>query len=512
MGRKILFVVTDQQRYDALGCNGGKIAKTPVIDALAAGGLRYTRAHANSVVCQPARSTMLTGQYTRTHGVTMNGMELPLTAPTVAEYLRANGYRTALLGKAHFDPLMDPAGRFTETKLSLAGSTGPLRGFEHAQLATHTVQGWLHYAIEMRKDHPEHCDGFYPVIDVKTLDVNGAGGGDTGAVQVKHNPVPRELYHTEWVADKAIAWLNSLDESEDWFCWLSFPDPHHPWDPPMSELSRVDWRELDLPEGYLPPDQADKILATKPRQWLDYYNGTKITNFEAPPNWVARDMTPDQLREVDAMNHIENELIDEALGRVMATIKAKGWGDQTDVIYTADHGELQGDFGLLFKGPYHCEALMRLPMVWAPATHTACAAAVVTKPVQQVDLAPTFCHIAGLPIPDWMQGQPMPKNDASATRHWTLTEWDSNLREVEQHLRTIYLEDVDGRQWVATFYEAGTIHDGTEGELYELTSDPRQHVNRWSDAACETIKAKLYRCLQDNLPAAGPMLKRLTSV
>jgi arylsulfatase A-like enzyme len=71
MGRKILFVTTDQQRFDALGCNGGSIARTPVIDDLAKTGIRYTRAHANSVVCQPARSSMLTGQYSRTHGVTM---------------------------------------------------------------------------------------------------------------------------------------------------------------------------------------------------------------------------------------------------------------------------------------------------------------------------------------------------------------------------------------------------------------------------------------------------------
>ncbi|MCW5749398.1 MAG: sulfatase-like hydrolase/transferase, partial [Alphaproteobacteria bacterium] len=71
MGRKILFVTTDQQRYDALGCNGGKVARTPVVDAWAARGVRYTRAHAQSVVCMPARSTMITGQYARSHGVWM---------------------------------------------------------------------------------------------------------------------------------------------------------------------------------------------------------------------------------------------------------------------------------------------------------------------------------------------------------------------------------------------------------------------------------------------------------
>jgi arylsulfatase A-like enzyme len=70
MGRKILFVTTDQQRYDALGCNGGRIARTRVVDCLAATGLNYRRAHNQNVVCMPARSTMLTGQYVRTHACT----------------------------------------------------------------------------------------------------------------------------------------------------------------------------------------------------------------------------------------------------------------------------------------------------------------------------------------------------------------------------------------------------------------------------------------------------------
>jgi arylsulfatase A-like enzyme len=511
LGRKILFVTTDQQRFDALGCNGGTIARTPVIDALAKEGVRYTRAHANSVVCQPARSSMLTGQFSRTHGVTMNGMELPHTAPSVAEYLRDNGYRTALLGKAHFDPLMDPAARFAETKICTSGSSGPLRGFEHVGLATHTVQGWLHYALDMKKNHAQYCDGFYPVIDVATLDVNGAGGGDTGAVQVKHNPVPKELYHTEWVTQKTIAWLDSLDAKEDWFCWLSFPDPHHPWDPPQSELHRVNWRDLDLPKGYLAREQAEKVLGNKPRQWLDWYLGKLVTNFEAPPNWVPANMTSDQLREVDAMNHIENELIDEALGKVMQTIHAKGWGNDTDVIFTADHGELQGDFGLLFKGPYHCDALMRLPMIWRPAKSANIAAAEVSKPVQQTDLAPTFCAIAGLPVPEWMQGAPMPHDNEQAHRDWSLTEWDSNLRKIEQHLRTVYHEDGD-KQWVATFYEKGTIHDGTEGELYNLSDDPLQHHNRFHDQASAVVKQRLYDLMQSNLPPKGPELQRLTPV
>src|ERR1700741_2269704 len=108
MGRKILFITTDQQRYDALGCNGGTIARTPVVDALAAGGVRYERAYNQNTVCMPARSTIRPGQSGRTPGVIANGVALPADAPSVAAYLNERaGYRTALVGKAHFEPGFD---------------------------------------------------------------------------------------------------------------------------------------------------------------------------------------------------------------------------------------------------------------------------------------------------------------------------------------------------------------------------------------------------------------------
>ena len=83
MGRKILFITTDQQRYDAIGCNGGTIARTPVVDRLAAEGINYRRAYNQNTVCTPARSTMLTGQYVRTHGVVANGIPSPAVNVTV---------------------------------------------------------------------------------------------------------------------------------------------------------------------------------------------------------------------------------------------------------------------------------------------------------------------------------------------------------------------------------------------------------------------------------------------
>ena len=146
MGRKILFITTDQQRYDTLGCNGGTLARTPVIDAVAAAGVRYERAHPQSVVCMPSRSTMITGQHPSTHGVWMNGVALPETAPSVAEVLQAAGYRTAIIGKPHFEPFLDPFAKFAENGFARNGTFGPHRGLEHLESATHGAAGPLHYA------------------------------------------------------------------------------------------------------------------------------------------------------------------------------------------------------------------------------------------------------------------------------------------------------------------------------------------------------------------------------
>jgi arylsulfatase A-like enzyme len=507
MGRKILFVTTDQQRYDALGCNGGTVARTPVADRLAAEGIRYERAQPQSVVCMPSRSTMITGQHPSTHGVWMNGVPLPVDAPSVAAELHDAGYRTALIGKPHFEPFLDPFARFAENRFARDGMAGPHRGFEHFEAATHGAAGPLHYARWLAAEHPEAVGMFYPVLD-GALEVNALGGGETGAPQVWDNSIPREWYHTDWVADRTIAWLDSLGADDDWFCWMSFPDPHHPWDPPASELARVDWRDVPLPAGYVEDaTERERILDAKPRHWRAWYDGRLVSNYEAPAAWVPATLTTDQVREVNARNAVECELIDEALGRVLAAIDARGWGDDVDVVFTTDHGELQGDFGLLFKGPYHVDALMRLPLVWRPARTAAVVPATVTRPVGLVDLAPTFCSIAGLSRREWMEGRALPVDDADADARGferVLTEWDSELFGIAVHMRTITR---DG--WVCTAYGPGASHDGTEGELYDLVDDPLQQVNRWDDPSCASRRSDLLADLHDHQPAPSEPRRRV---
>ena len=512
VGRKILFITTDQQRYDTVGANGGTLSRTPVLDGLAREGIRYERCQPTSVVCMPSRASMLTGQYPSTHGAWMNGVALAPDAPSVAESLHDLGYATALIGKAHFEPFMDPFGRFAENALAslgvptleapwFDGRQGVHRGFDFLEFATHGVMGPLHYAKWIQRAHPEALPGFYSVVD-GDFNVNAAGGGDTGAPQVKWNDVPREWYHTDWVADRTIAWLDEQTDDQDWFCWMSFPDPHHPWDPPSSERHRVDWREVPLPENYpTSATEREALLDQKARHWRLWYDGRVVSNYEAPKKWVPATMTADQVREVNAMNAIEVELIDEAIGRVLARVAAKGWDEDLDVIFTSDHGELQGDFGLLFKGPYHVDALMRLPLIWRPAPSTSPVASVVHAPVSLVSLAATFLEVAGAAAPSWLEGATLPVSDDDAISRGfeaTVTEWDSALFGVEVHVRSVLTSD-----YLYSEYGAGTMHDGSEGELYNLVDDPLQRVNLFNAPERAAERAALSERLRAHAERPG---------
>lgn len=515
MGRKILLITTDQQRFDSLGCNGGAIARTPVADRLATEGINYSRAYNQNTVCMPARSSILTGQYVRTHGVVANGVPLPEDAPSIAAHLHDKaGYRTALLGKAHFEPAFDPHLRWEENRRPARGDTGAWRGFDRSIQAMHAAafgdHPISHYGRWLRDNHPEHLHSFAALLGAKP-------GGDSGAPETKNNPIPRQWYHTDWIADLTIAQLGEYGDDEDWFVWMSFPDPHHPWDPPASELSRVPWQDLALPDGHPGSEDAiRKVLADKPRHWLDYYEGRWANIEGGPATFVPGRLTHDMIREVNAKVHVMNELVDEACGRVIAHIDERGWLDDTDIFFTTDHGELQGDFGLIYKGPFHVDALMRLPFIWRPAPSAGLPAdVVVTDPVGHIDLATTFCAIAGVEAPDSAQGAVLPTADGAPDRERMICEWDSQFPGYGMHFRSVYR---DG--WVCTVYEASTggqpngleavmgeavltrsgpQYEGTEGELYNVDDDPHQWHNRWDDPACAGTRADLTADLYDAL-------------
>lgn len=503
MGRKILFITTDMHRMDGVGCFGSKYSKTPVLDKLAEEGIQYWRAYNQNPLCMPSRSTMITGQYTRTHGSWNNGISLVHESPTVGHELHDQGYRTAVIGKQHWEPYSSK--HSLEAPLGIENNYGPIRGFEHVVVVGHDlIPETGHYTQFLKNNYPQYLDSFYNLLNVpknpgEHSTMNVEGGGDTGAPFVQENDIPRELYHTDWVADHVMKYLDSLDDEEDWFVWMSFPDPHHPYDPPSSEDHRVDWHDIEVGELYgESEEQRMEWLRQKPAHWEWWYTGEKFVSFEALEGYSYRDLiNEDRVKELNAKIAIENELIDEAIGRVLMHLEDKGWMDDTDVLFTPDHGGMDGDNGLMLIGPALIDALCRMPLIWKPAQNANIPAAEVQAPVGLMDLAPTFCQIAGREVPEWMEGRPLPTSEddaASQGRESIITQYEGHTPEVSIIMNGVYADGM-----YCTAYERTMTYEGTEGELYDLNDDPRQRVNLWDDPARQAVRDEMRAIIYDTL-------------
>jgi arylsulfatase A-like enzyme len=291
-------------------------------------------------------------------------------------------------------------------------------------------------------------------------------------------------------------------------------------------MARVNWRDLDLPAGHPgSPEAIRAVLEPRPQHWLGWYDRTFANAEGGPMYWYPDELTHDQVRELNARVHVMNELIDEATGRVLDHLAALGRLDDTDIIFTTDHGEMQGDFGFLFKGPWHVDALMHLPLLWRPAPASGVTPTVVEAPVSQIDLAPTFCAIAGIEPAGWMQGRALPVDDTDADARGferAITQWDSQFPGYGMHFAsivrdgfacTVYDESTDGQpngleeSWGdGVLTQCGVHYDGTEGELYDLTEDPHQWHNLWADPAHRALRDDLVADLWASMPERSKTL------
>ena len=282
---------------------------------------------------------MLTGQFPSTHGAWMNGVPLAIDAPSVAEELHDAGYATALNRQGPLRTVhgpVRPLRRERPRRLGVPtieqdwfdGRRGVHRGFDYLEFATHGVDG-------LRCTTPSGCATNIPrrfAASTKWSTVTSTSTPPAAATparpQVKYNAVPREWYHTDWVADRTIRWLEAQDADGDWFCWMSFPDPTTRGTRPPPSSAASPWRDVPLP-GELSratPASASRCSTRRPVTGAHGTTGRLVSNYEAPAKWVPATMTADQVREVNALNAVEVELIDEAIGRVLAEYRRQGLG------------------------------------------------------------------------------------------------------------------------------------------------------------------------------------------
>lgn len=177
-------------------------------------------------------------------------------------------------------------------------------------------------------------------------------------------------------------------------------------------------------------EQRMEWLAEKPWHWKPWHAGEKFVSFEASEGFSYRDsLKEEHIGEIRQKIYTSNKITDDGIGKIINHLYAKGMLEDTDIFFTPDHGGMDGAFGCLVIGPSMTDHICRLPMICKPAASTSLPPLVVSKPVGAIDLGPTFCNIAGIDVPEWMDGKPLPISDKNAEEqkreYYSFTQYES---------------------------------------------------------------------------------------
>lgn len=503
----LLLLTSDQQRGDCYGFAGRRVA-TPHLDLLRSQGTWLRHCITPSVVCQPARASMLTGLLPLTHGACDNGIDLD---PSYGEAgfagaLARAGYRSDFIGKAHFSTYKtyEPTGRPECIESSAdfgADWYGPYMGFEHVEMML-VGHNWFLPEAPPRGLHYErwyHGDG---QGEMKNALYRTALAPDTRTPQTFHSALPVAWHNTTWVADRTIARLQEHaragrdaarrgEQAAPFVMWASFPDPHHPFDAPQP------WSRLHAPEAVDLPRHRRRDLDRRPwwhRAALETPSADREGYRQIREQYSRIPELDDrQLRELIANYYGMISLVDDGVGRILGALDAAGLAQDTIVVFTSDHGDWLGDHGLVLKGPMMYDGLLRVgALVRGPGVARG---ATVDDPVSTLDLAASFADYAGLPGavgPHGRSWRPLVETSqrgdagvaaADARRTFALNEWGLGPARcgVALDLRTVRT-----RRWRMTV-ELGS----GAGELYDLDEDPHETTNRFDDPACAGERAAL---------------------
>ncbi len=417
----ILFLMTDEQRFDTFGFNNDKII-TPNLDRLIEDSVYFENAYCSNPSCIPSRAAIMTGKFPTACECPTYISQLPATEETYMSKLQKAGYYTAVIGKQHF-----------------AGST-----------------------INKGHDYEFIVDGHSP-------------NGTKSEIKLyteyltKHNLTPKDLYkgglivggywlgdtkhHIDsFIGDEGYRWLSEhieKDNKQPWYLTLSFPGPHQPYD-----LEGTKYSELYDLDNLGESVSKYEDLETKPPHY-----------YKLNPKAYTHKYEDDIFKKTKRAYYANMTLIDEKIGEIIQLLKQTGQYDNTLIIYSTDHGDFMGDFGLVTKAQYLSEALMRVPLFVKPPI-AGYQGHVVTDYVTNINIASTVLTVAGGEISADMENQPY-------SNYWTQNN--------DEALPYVYMEAHNIK---------GVIEDGIKvlyyvernyGELYDLNTDPNERYNLWDD-------------------------------
>ncbi len=481
----VLFITSDQQHWLAMGYLNPEV-KTPNLDKLVKRGTTFQRAYTVNPTCTPTRASWITGLYPSQHGAYSLGTKLMESVPTVGDIFHNHGYRTALVGKAHFQPL-----KGTDAFPSLESYPilhdldfwrkfhGPFYGFQHVELArNHTDESHAgqHYALWMEeKGYTDWRRYFQPA---QRYLQSGEPWG-----------IPEEIHYNTWIAERTNALMEQYrKEDRNFFLWASFFDPHPQYMVPEPYASMYD------PQNVTVPRHREGEFDDKPPYFkLSQQEAPDFSAFEEPDGNAIHGSGSHIRSQKDKAKNIATmygmmTMLDAYIGRILDKLDELGLTENTLVCFTSDHGDFLGQHGLVAKAIHHYEDLLRIPLVVSmPGTIPE---GIVSDSLQStVDLAQTFLSVAGLPVPRTMTGvdeKAVWTGVAENIRHHVIVE--------NQHQPTT----MNMRTFINHRHKL-TIHFNREyGELYDLEQDPSEYVNLWNDPRHQ----KRYRFNQLLLAAA----------
>jgi len=293
--------------------------------------------------------------------------------------------------------------------------------------------------------------------------------------------LPQEFHYTTWTAQCTIDNIEqSVRSDKPFFTWASFHDPHPPYLVPEPWASMYSPDEIDLPR--MQPGELDRMpphYALTQHEKPDYspWKETKFANH----GFHTHRVDEQTMRRNIAVYYGMVSFMDQQIGRILDRLDQLRIAENTLIVFTTDHGHFFGQHGLVAKGAFHYEDLLRLPFIvrYPGQTRTGKSSASLQA---LVDLAPSFLSAAGISVPGMMQGldqSPVWRGEAEAVRNEVVVE--NRHQPTAVHLRTY----IDQR------YKITVYRDQPYGELFDLQADPGEVNNRWDEPAYQEVKLRL---------------------
>ena len=453
----ILLITDDQHNAHNLGCYGDPLVKTPNLDRLAARGVLFKRAYSQSLICGPSRVSIITGQYVHSHGYygnygpphwyssrpagsrrkwhcdCDNSSLRPGSPIWIPTYFRQYGYQTAILGKAHY------------------GYQRIAQEFDYFRLSN---------VVDAPPDDPLKIHWFQFLIERRGAIYEDRLESSRRPNSAFRSRLPKRLSQEWWVGDRAIEFLRNRDRSKPFFVSINFRRPHAPIAAPAPYDTMYPPEEVKLPPSVSDP------FHDKP---AEQFEAARRSTYPYHPSERSK------LRQIIAMYFGLITLIDDNLGRILDELDAQGLTNNTLVIFTSDHGDFSGEHGFFHKNLGMYEAIHRIPYIVAGPGFDA--GQVRNELVEQVDIFPTVCDVAGLPIPESVQGLSLKQLATHDVTGWP---------------RTAAFGEMEDRKCVRTT-RYRMVYDpiGNFHELYDHSHDPWELTNLYNDPDHKNVRLQL---------------------